>query len=184
MVNGTLSRNSSQPQVLERLRESKQCGRIACVNTTMPLPCGCFVYLVFITPTQSVPTHKPVRQVLFDLYFAKRELASTSWTSQTACVPRLWQTAGGQDSLCITLLMKANVERRQCQETCFGGATPVHRSKRVILYSSSSILSRSKDDEGTSTILFLVPSCLFYLFSRSLCCWSYTHSGTQLYSPQ
>lgn len=130
----------------------------------MPLLCGCFVYLVFKTPTQSVPTHKPVRQVLFDLYFAKRELASTSWTSQTACVPRHWQTAGGQDSLCITLYMKANVERRQCQETCFGGATPVHRSKRVILYSSSSILSRSKDDEATSAILFLVPSCLLSFF--------------------
>lgn len=84
---------------------------------------GLFVYLDFKIPTQSVTDTKPVRQVLFDLYFAKRELASTCWTSQTACVLDICkQQLARRAASAILLHIKANGGGKQYRETRFGGA--------------------------------------------------------------
>lgn len=132
----------------------------------MPLLCGCFVYLVFIIPTQSVPTLKPVRQVCLTSILQNEN----------------WLQLVGQAKLPVFLTL-ANSRRpgqplhypsheskrgkKAMPGNLFGGATPVHRSKQVILYSSSSILSRSKEDEGTSAILFLVDSYGLFLSAVS-----------------
>lgn len=132
----------------------------------MPLLCGCFVYLVFIIPTRSVPTLKPVRQVCLTSILQNEN----------------WLQLVGQAKLPVFLTL-ANSRRpgqplrypsheskrgkKAMPGNLFGGATPVHRSKQVILYSSSSILSRSKEDEGTSAILFLVDSYGLFLSAVS-----------------
>lgn len=127
---------------------------MACVNTR-PLPCGCFVYLVFMTPTQSVPTHKPVRQVCLTSILQKENWLQLVGQAQLPVFPTLANSRRPGQPLHYPS-HESKRGKKAGPGNLFGGAMPVHRSKQVILYSSSSILPRSKEDEGTSAILFLV----------------------------